>query len=164
MARHQDQHQLRDTSTSTASDTLATVDAISELLTTSDFDLDQLLKKIVRISAERMNLKASAIRLVDESGEELQLKAVHGLSEKFLTEGPKYRPESRFRRLMVNGGVLSIDDIRDEPDLRDNEGIVDEGIQSMLAVGLYAGVDLIGALAVYSSSPHAFTRGGNRGI
>jgi sigma-B regulation protein RsbU (phosphoserine phosphatase) len=142
---------------STAQEALTTIDAIGRLLTESAFELTPLLDKIVRLTAEEMRLKASALRLLDEESGELVLEAVFGLSERFLAEGPRFDNQSRFQRFIANGGILKVTDVRNEPDLLFTEAAVAEGIRSSLAVGLYEDGDLIGALSVYSSTTRDFT-------
>jgi len=138
-------------------DTLSTVDAIGRLLTDAAFDLKPLLNEVVRLAAQEMGLRASALRLIDEESGELVLHAVHGLSERFLSEGPRFDNQSRFKRFIANGGILKVADVREEPDLHFSEAALAEGICSMLAVGLYKDGDLVGALSVYTSEFHDFT-------
>ncbi|HUF08693.1 MAG TPA: SpoIIE family protein phosphatase, partial [Rhodothermales bacterium] len=138
-------------------DTLSTVDAIGRLLTDAAFDLNPLLNEVVRLAAQEMGLRASALRLIDEESGELVLRAVHGLSERFLSEGPRFDNQSRFQRFIANGGILKVADVREEPDLNFSEAALAEGICSMLAVGLYKDGDLVGALSVYTSEFHDFT-------
>lgn len=140
-----------------AKHTLTTVDAISRLLTASAFELEPLLTEIARLTAEEMRLKASALRLVDRVSGELVLKAVYGLSDVFLSEGPRFDNQSRFQRFIANGGVLNVADVGEEPDLNFSEAALAEGIHSMLAVGLYEDDVLEGALSVYTSEHHDFT-------
>lgn len=146
-----------DQAEASARDALTTVEAISRLLTESAFELEPLLNEIARLTAEEMRLKASALRLLDEESGELILSAVYGLSDRFLSEGPRFDGESRFQRFIANGGVLKVVDVRDEPDLNFSEAALAEGIYSMLAVGLYEDGSLVGALSVYTSTYHDFT-------
>lgn len=135
---------------------LIALDAISQLLTISAFDLDKLLDEIVRTTAERLQVKASALRLVDVQTGRLVLKAVYGLSRQFLNEGPAFDTESRFQQLIRNGGKLEILDVSQEPDLHFSKASLTEGICSLLAVGLYQDDEVIGALSVYTEVPHHF--------
>ena len=141
----------------TPADSMAAVEAISRLLTMSAFDLVPLLDEIARTTASRMGFKASALRLIDDVSGELVLKAVHGLSDRFLSEGPRFDNQSRFRRFIANGGVLNVVAVSDEPDVSFAEAARTEGICSMLAVGLYSDDELIGALSVYTAFRHEFS-------
>ncbi len=141
----------------TASGALATVDYISGLLTASGFDLNQLLQEVVRTTALHMDLKASAVRLIDTETGELVIHAVQGLSDEFLSLSPRFDIQSRFRRLIANGGVLQVEDLSKEHDLDFIEAAETAGISSLLAVGLYENGELIGALSVYTRKRHAFT-------
>jgi len=123
----------------------------------SDFDLDVMLEHIARLTAAEMGLKASALRLIDEETGELYLVAVHGLSDRFLSEGPRFDNQSRFRRFIANGGVLKVADAAKEPDLNFSEAALQEGICSMLAVGLWEDNELVGALSVYTSQYRDFS-------
>ena len=151
-----DKQRVADT-TESAHRGLVALDVISQLLTVSAFDLPMLLNEIVRITAERLHVKASALRLVDEETGQLVLQAVHGLSPRFLTEGPVFDTESRFQRLIQNRGLLDIHDVRQEPDLHFSQATLAEGISSLLATGLYWDDQIIGALSVYTETPHHFT-------
>ena len=141
----------------TASGALATVDYISGLLTASGFDLDQLLQEVVRTTALHVDLRASAVRLIDAQTGELVIRAVHGLSDEYLSMSPRFDIQSRFRRLIANDGVLKVEDLNNEPDLDFTEAAAKEGISSLLAVGLYRDDELIGSLSVYTRKRHAFT-------
>lgn len=140
-----------------AQEGLVALDSISQLLTVSAFDLETLLNGIVRTTAERLRVKASALRLVDEATGLLVLKAVHGLSPQFLAEGPVFDTESRFQQLIRGGGVLEIPDVSQEPDLHFTQATLAEGICSLLSVGLYWDDQVIGALSVYTEAPYRFT-------
>jgi len=140
-----------------AQEGLVALDMISQLLTTSAFDLDRLLTEIVRTTAKRMRVKASALRMLHEETGELALTAVYGLSPTFLSEGPVFDTQSRFQQLIENGGVLEILDVSREPDLRFSQAVLAEGIASLLAVGLYQDDKIIGALSVYTDAPQHFS-------
>lgn len=137
---------------------LETLDAISQLLTETVFDLDSLLHEIVRISAEKLGVMACSIRLLDRTSGELVLKAVHGLSEEYLTKGPVFAAESAYRRVIEKGEVIRIPDIREEPwrQYFEREAVA-AGIRSRLSVGLFHDGQVIGALSVYTSTQHDFT-------
>ena len=136
---------------------LATLDAISHLLTETVFDLEPLLYEIVRIAAQKLGVMACSIRLLDQASGELVLKAVYGLSEQYLTKGPVFAAESAYRRVISKGEVIRIRDIREEPWRKHFENEADEaGIRSRLSVGLLRDGKVIGALSVYTASVHDF--------
>lgn len=141
----------------TVSGALATVDYIGGLLTASGFDLDQLLQEVVRTAALHMDLKGSAVRLIDPRSGELVIRAVYGLSDEFLSLSPRIDIQSRFRRLIANGGELQVVDLSREPDLDFADAAAKAKISSLLAVGLYRDDELIGALSVYTKKRHEFT-------
>ena len=138
------------------SESLGALDAISHLLTSTLFDLDTLLEEIVRITAQKLGVKACAIRLLDEESGKMVLKAVYGLSEQYLSKGPVIAADSGFRTVMESGRPLQILDVRDDPDLHYSTEALAEGIRSRLIVGLVRDNQAIGALSVFTDHPHRF--------
>jgi sigma-B regulation protein RsbU (phosphoserine phosphatase) len=136
---------------------LFVLDYISHLLTQSAFDLDTVLYTIVKTTAERVRVKASALRLLEPGTDRLVMKAVYGLSKRFLAEAPSYDTESRFQRLIEAGGVFQIYNVEQEPDYPFAQSALAEGIRGLLAVGLYQDEKIIGALSVYTEAPNTFS-------
>ena len=132
-------------------------DELSGLLTRSNFDLERLFEDIVATTTRIMGLKAGVLRLYDEDSGELTIRAYHGLSDRFLAMAPVFDVKSRFSRLIQNEGILQVLDIEQEPDLYFKEAARQEGIVSLLAVGLAQDDRIIGALSVYTDRPHRFT-------
>ncbi len=136
---------------------VSALNEISGFLTRANFDEQHLLKDIVATATNKMGLKAGAIRLIDEETTCLVIKAVYGLSDRFLSVAPTFDSESRFARLIQNEGILQIADVSLEPDLSFAEAATVEGIVSLLAVGLFQDEQIIGVLSVYTSRLHHFT-------
>ena len=140
-----------------ANESLGALDAISHLLTATLFDLDTLLDEIVRITAQKLRVKACAIRLLNEQTGEMVLKAVHGLSTAYLSKGPVIAAESAFHDVIESGEPLPILDVKDDPHLHYSAEALAEGIHSRLIVGLVRDNRSIGALSVFTDRPHRFT-------
>ena len=130
---------------------------ISRWLTMTAFDLDRLLDEIVKISAAQLHVKASALRLIDTETGDLILRAVDGLSQQFLSKGPTFDTDSRFCELIDNGGLYQSRDIRTDVDMNFSHAALQEGIVSLLAVGLFRDAHIIGALSVYTDELHTFS-------
>lgn len=140
-----------------ASEQLSVLDEISRLLTLFNFDLDLILKEIVEIAVRRLRVKACSIRTLDEESGELVLRAAQGLSDRYLAKGPVIADRSAFREVIATGEVTEIFDVRDDPRVQYSKEAEDEGILSVLTVGLLREDRPIGALSVYTRHRHHFT-------
>ena len=136
---------------------LSALDTISHLLTASNFDLDRLLNEICQITAQTLQVKACAIRLLDELTGEMVLRAAYGLSPQYLNKGPVIAQKSAFRQVIESGEITEIHDIREEKRLQYSEEAIAEGIRSQLIVGLIQDRRAIGAMSVFTDHPHDFT-------
>lgn len=136
---------------------LSVLDAISHLLTVSNFDLNTLLNEICRITTQELGVKACTIRLLDEDTGEMVLKAVYGLSLEYLSKGPVIAARSAFREVIERGEVSQIVDVSRDPRLQYSEEAIAEGICSRLTVGLFRDGRAFGALSVYTDRPHEFS-------
>ncbi|MEE9241492.1 MAG: hypothetical protein V3U53_09940 [bacterium] len=64
----------------------------SELTSTLDFA--EVLRQIVKMTAEAMNVKGCVLRLISQNTRELTLSAAWGLSEGYLSKGPLHADHS----------------------------------------------------------------------
>lgn len=136
---------------------LAALNRISQLLT-GHRDLQQVLDAAARSCAEAMNLKAAAIRLLDDDRQELVIRAVHGLSPAYLAKGPILLEKSKVARDAINGEVVYVEDMLTDPRVLYPEDAEREGLTSFLtAPMIYRGVP-IGIMQVYSANRRAFSR------
>ncbi|MEE8350166.1 MAG: PAS domain S-box protein [Acidobacteriota bacterium] len=146
----------KDTSESHLHEELSTLDIISHLLTTSNFNLDVLLNDIVQVAAQKLHVKACAIRLLDEKTGELVLKGVYGLGAQYLDKGPVIAAKSVFRDVIESGDVTEIFDVSQDARIQYSNEAITEGISSILVVGLMRESRALGALSVYTDQPHHF--------
>ncbi len=150
-------HDTQNHTSGTAQDQLSVLDATSHLLTASNFDLDMLLEEIVRLTVEKLRVKACAIRLLNEETEEMVLRAVDGLSPEYLDKGPVIAGKSAFKEVIDSGEVTEIFDMTQETIMQYPQEALAEGIRSLLVVGLMQDRRAIGALSVYTYHPHHFS-------
>lgn len=140
---------------------LSALDFISNLLTETSFDLQPLLKEIVRVAAETMNMKACTIRLLDRHSGEMVLKASHGLSREYLFKGPVIANKSIFRQLIdrccEEDDIVEVYDVAHDPRMQYAREAVSEGIHSLLAAPLVRDAGAIGALSMFTADPHYFS-------
>ena len=124
----------------------------------STLDSQQVMELIVERVTGLLNVKAAALRLINESTKELELLASKGLSEKFLTKGPPHADKSIQETL--KGVPVLIEDTASDPRLEYPTETVAEGIASILSLPIIAQRREIGVLRVYSAQKRAYSREG----
>jgi len=126
-------------------------------LLSSTLEPDAVLANIVHTMAEIMHVKACSLRLLNPAGNELVIKAAHGLSPSYLRKGPVLVAENVNDRAALAGEIITIADMRTDPHVRYHEEAAREGLVSSLAVGLIAKGKPLGTLHIYTGEPHVFT-------
>jgi len=137
-------------------DELTLLSETSRLLS-SALDPDAVLNNIVRTMAEIMSVKACTMRLLNDAGDELVMKATYGLSPTYLKKGPVLVAENPNDQAALRGEVITINDMRTDPRVRYPEEAKREGLVSSLAVGLIAQGKPLGTLHIYTAGSHSFT-------
>jgi signal transduction protein with GAF and PtsI domain len=123
----------------------------------STLSLEEVLQMIVENAAKTLRLRASSIRLLDEEGKTLEVKAAYGLSSAYLEKGPVEVEKSPIDMECLKGGCVSVPDIKKDKRLQYPDEIIKEGISAMLTVPLTVKGRAIGVLRVYTSIPYDFT-------
>lgn len=125
-------------------------------LLTSTLNLQQVLDLIVRKVTEVLAVKACSLRLLDPTGTELVIKAVHNLSPQYLNKGPVILEQSAIDRAAMQGEVVFVRDLLSDPRVLYPREAKREGLRSSLAVALRYQDKPIGVLHVYTATPHEF--------
>ncbi len=125
---------------------------------TSTLDLDEVLDSIVSFSIEMMNALRCELRLLDKSGEALEVKASRGLSKSFLASKAIKKGESLIGTCFEKRRPVSVTDIRkltNDPFL---SLMRKEKIAGMLAVPIILHNKSIGVITIYTSKPKNFSQ------
>ncbi|HHI97759.1 MAG TPA: GAF domain-containing protein [Thermodesulfatator atlanticus] len=117
-------------------------------------DLNEILNLIVTKLPEVMNLKGCTIRLLDLSGQKLELVASYGLSKEYLSRGSIDDELSTHQALQ--GEPVIIYDATTDPRIRYQEEAKKEGIASILAVPIIVHNRIIGVLRLHTAKPRHF--------
>lgn len=128
------------------------------LTISSSLELDEVLQRVVTSITEAMQVKACALRLLDAHSGELQLSAVYGLSQGYLTKGPVEVKSSLIDSEALCGAPVVIHDVRTDPRFQYQEAARREGIVSVLCVPLEVHGKAIGVIRVYTSEPSVFNQ------
>jgi signal transduction histidine kinase len=123
----------------------------------STLELDQVLGRIVRRTADAMNVRACSIRLLDESGARLNVAAVYGLSDSYVMKGDLVVAQNPLVREVLSGKVVAVDDVRTEKRLQYRAQALTEGIYSMLSAPLQGKKGPLGLIRAYSTDLNHFS-------
>ncbi len=124
---------------------------------TSTLELDKVLERIVRRTADAMDVRACSIRLLDESGAKLTVAAVHGLSDAYVRKGDLLLAQNPLVREVLSGRVVAVADVGADTRLQYPAEAVAEGIRSMLSAPLQGKTGPLGLIRAYSAEPDHFT-------
>lgn len=124
----------------------------------SMLDMSNLLSTLVQETVKALGVKGCSIRLLDLSGQKLEVKAVYGLSKEYLDKGPVDVEHSRVDKEVLEGKVVYIEDATKDPRFQYPEEAKREGIVSVLSVPLKVADRKIGVVRIYTSKPHRFSQ------
>ena len=123
----------------------------------SSLDLESVLNFVTEEAAKAVGVRAASVRLLDSSGERLEMRAVFGLSEEYLNKGPVEVSRSPVDREILSGNPTQLADVRGDPAFQYPGEAAREGIISIASVPLQVHGRPIGVLRVYSAVPRNFT-------
>jgi len=117
----------------------------------------EVLRTITETAVRITAAKASSIRLLDRSRDELTAAASYGLSLDYLSKGPVRLSQSPLDQEAVAGQTVVILDVTRDPRFQYQEQAKREGLVSLLTLPLQRGGDTFGVLRVYSGSRHQWS-------
>ncbi len=135
---------------------LSTLSEISRTIT-SDLYLEEILQLIVAMTAETMNFKICSIMLLDESREELVIKATQSKSRAYTRKPNVKLSESVAGRAITEGRPITILDVRKTPGYQYPDIARKEGLCSLISLPLIVKKETIGVLNCYTARPHEFS-------
>lgn len=136
---------------------LAAINKLSGLLAGAR-EVQQVLDTAVRTAAAVMNVKAASIRLLNEESRELEVKAVHNLSQNYVGKGPIHLDKSPVATTAFAGEIVYVEDMRSDPRVVYPEDAEREGLVSFLVAGMIYRGRPVGLLQVYSGQRQRFSR------
>ncbi len=119
-------------------------------------EAETVLAYLTESVATALRVKAASVRLLDDSGERLEMRAVYGLSESYLNKGPVQLSRSAVDRHILEGNVTQLEDVTHDPNFQYPTEAQHEGIVSVASAPLIAHDRPIGVLRVYASEFRRF--------
>ncbi len=111
-----------------------------------------VLDTILHALVDELGYKAASVRRLDAERRTLLLAGSLGLSDEYLSKGAVEVDKSGLDRQALEGALVEIADVRDDPRLQYPGAAVQEGIGSVLVAPLALKDRVIGVLRVYSKS------------
>ena len=135
---------------------LSTVAEVSKTIT-SNLYLEEILQLAVAATAQTMNFKIVALLLVDEERNELVLKATQSQSKEYVRKPNLPIRESVAGKAIDTGRIVTVADVKKDPEYRYPEVAKREGLTSLACVPLKVRERVIGVLNCYTEKPHEFS-------
>ncbi len=117
-----------------------------------------LLQRLVHSITKALGVRGASIRLLDETGEELVLRAACGLSQAYLGKGPVDLTRSVMDSDVMAGRPVIIPDATRDSRIQYPRQVAEEGIRSMLAAPVRGRGKPLGVVHVYADRPRHFAR------
>ncbi len=121
----------------------------------STLDVKKVLHLLVKTAVNALNIKAAAVRLLDEKRLKMELVASYGLSDRYINKGPVGTDKSITEAMM--GKAVSIYDVASDTRATYPKESSEEGIKSILSVPITLKGNIIGIMRIYTSEYRDFT-------
>jgi two-component sensor histidine kinase/putative methionine-R-sulfoxide reductase with GAF domain len=136
---------------------LHTLSEVSQAIT-SNMYLEELLSLFVRMTAQTMQYKICTVMLVDESKNELVIKATQSDNHEY-TKKPNLRVgESVAGRVVAEKRIITLVDVQRNPEYNFPDIAQRAGVRSLASIPLMIKGEAIGALNCYTEKIHSFSK------
>ncbi|HOT90895.1 MAG TPA: GAF domain-containing sensor histidine kinase [Anaerolineae bacterium] len=123
----------------------------------STLELQEVLDRLTRSTAEVMGVKACTIRLLEAGGQSLCLASTYGLPDAYFQKGCLLVDQNPLVREVLTGKVVAVDDIAGDTRLQYPEAALAEGIHAILTAPLIGHQGPLGIIRVYCEKPYCFS-------
>jgi signal transduction protein with GAF and PtsI domain len=121
----------------------------------SALDVKKVLQLLVKTAVNALDIKAAAVRLLDDKRLKMELVACYGLSDRYINKGPVGTDKSITEAMM--GKAVSIYDVASDDRATYPKESLEEGIKSILSVPITLKGNVIGVMRIYTSEPRDFS-------
>lgn len=129
----------------------------SSQVVSATLELQEVLDRLTRSTAEAMDVKGCSIRLLHGTSTELCLASTYGLSEAYLQKGCVLVDQNPLAQQVLQGEVVVVPDVATDPRLQYAAEASAEGIRTTLTAPLIGKSGPLGIIRVYCSRAACFT-------
>jgi two-component system, sensor histidine kinase PdtaS len=129
---------------------------VSEVVTSPQY-LDDILDVVTEMAAQTMKAAVCSIFLLDESGQNLELRSAKRASSPYRHRPPLPLGEGITGQVALTGQAVYVADVRTEPGYLGQELARSEGLVSLLSVPLSVRERVIGVFNCYTDRERSFT-------
>lgn len=123
----------------------------------STLELQEVLDRLTRSTAEVMGVKACTIRLLEAGGQSLCLASTYGLRDAYFQKGCLLVDQNPLVREALAGKVVAVDDVTTDKRLQYAAEALAEGIHAMLTAPLIGHSGPLGIIRVYCEKLRCFS-------
>lgn len=116
-------------------------------------DFIVLISHLAESFSRSFEIKGCSIMLFDEREKQLFLVSSYGISDEYLKKGPIFVDEKYSS--FVQGELIFVEDMQNDPRMQYPEAAAREGIVSMLSIPIKSRNMVIGLIRIYNSEPWA---------
>ncbi len=126
-------------------------------------DTNALLDVAIRSAAEMLGADAGALRVLDDSGQRLTLRAWCGLSRDYVSQASTVGVGDVPDVSALRGEVVVVEDLLRDRDAPQTDLRIREGLASMISAGMVFGGKPLGVMRLFTHRPRKYTAG-ERGL
>lgn len=142
-------------SVGSGSNRIGALNEVSRTLASSPY-VEEILQLFVHLTAEQFNYKVCTVRLLDESGQELVLRATQATVKAYQRKRAIHIDESIAGQALGENRPIVVPDVQVEPEYVGHDLAQEQGLRSMICVPLSIGDKPVGVLSCYTGEVRAF--------
>lgn len=134
------------------------VGALSEVTSTiaqSPY-IEEILQLLVNLTAQQFNYVVCTVRLLDETHQELVLRATQAPAKAYARKRAIKLGESIAGRAIAENRPIIVEDVQDEEEYIGHDLAVEQGMRSMICIPLTLQGRVVGVLSCYTSEVREF--------
>ncbi|MCB0826058.1 MAG: GAF domain-containing protein [Armatimonadetes bacterium] len=137
-------------------DRLEVLSEVTRTLTDSPY-LEEILQLLVNLTARRFNYRVVTVRLLDETQQELILRATQATNRAYQRKRAIKLGESIAGQAIEKNQPIYVKDVQSDPDYIGHDLAEQQGLHSMICVPLTIQGRPVGVMSCYSGETRAFT-------
>ncbi|HVT13662.1 MAG TPA: GAF domain-containing protein [Fimbriimonadaceae bacterium] len=134
---------------------LGALSEVSKTISTSPY-VEEILQLLVNLTAQQFNYTVCTVRLLDESRQELVLRATQAPAKAYQRKRAIKLGESIAGKAIVENRAIIVKDVQVEEDYIGHDLAVEQGLRSMICMPLTIQDRAVGVLSCYTSEIHTF--------